>query len=268
MVKTRSTDKKIMEEFAKLMDKKLDDFKASFMDELKTQLSQIMESKKIEFNEFISQKKVEFDTLSQDLEAAHSLEVIRQHVKELKDEVKELKVFNNELKIFNKVVLNELDDVKQYTRRTNLRLYGVPTKSGETSKDVLEIVEKLCNEVSPELFKFGSPIDRAHRIGRSKVGKDGVTTQPIIFRFLTFRNRTLIYRARKDIRKKYNYGISLDLTPARLKLLNKARELVDGEQGIQFVYSDINCYTRALLKNGEHKIFNSISDLDRIIAEL
>ena len=161
----------------------------------------------------------------------------------------------------------ELEDLKQYGRRTNLRFYSVPLEGRESSDQVLKLVENVCKEVAPHMFKFGSPIDRAHRVGKIKT-ENGVKTQPIIIRFLTFRDRTVIYRARKNIKEKYKYGVSLDMLPSRLSLLQKARELIQDHVGIQFVYCDINCHTRAFIGNGMHKIFNSIADLEGIIANL
>ena len=131
----------------------------------------------------------------------------------------------------------------------------------------VSFLKLLCKEVCPEMFKFGCPIDRAHRIGKTKTDGNGVTTQAII-RFTTFRDRTAIHRARKDIKNKLKYGISLDLIPSKLTLLSEARKLIDGVEGIHFVYSDINCYTRAFLKNGQHKSVITLSELQDIITNL
>ena len=179
----------------------------------------------------------------------------------------EVQAENRILKESNRNLKMELEDLQQYTRRTNLRLHRVPKEPNERSDHVLDIVEKLFKEVDPQMFAFGSPIDRAHRIGKPRT-VNGVTTQAIIIRFLTFRNRTKIYRARKIIRERFEYGISLDLTKPRLSLLNEARDMVKDIDGVQFVYTDINCFTRALLSNGEHKLFNSVSDLAIILANI
>ena len=136
-----------------------------------------------------SKKKDELIKVSHSVEYQESISSIQEHVKLLKEENKTLKESNNHIRL-------ELEDLKQYTRRTNLRMYGVPIEKGETSGKVLELVEKKVKEVTPENFKFGSPIDRAHRIGKKKT-INGVVTQPIIFRFLTFRSRTMVYRVRK-----------------------------------------------------------------------
>lgn len=261
MVNTRSSTKKNMEEIVSLIDKKFDEFKASFLMDLKLELDKLLVAEKNQMNEFVDKKKVELVKASQELEIAASLKAVQVHVNKLRDENKVIKQVNN-------VLRTELDDLKQYTRRPNLRLYGVRKGKGETSNMVNVLVNNVCKVMCPEIYEFGSPIDRAHRIGKVISDEKGVSTQAIIIRFSTFRDRTIVYRARKDISKEYNYGISLDLIPSRLTLLNEARVLTKDVEGIQFVYSDINCFTRALLKSGEHVIFNSLSDLKNIIANL
>ena len=257
MVNTRATSKKNMDDIVSLINKKFDEFKASFMTELKGELDKLIDAEKTEINNYIDGKKTELAEVS---DFAASLKSVQEHVKMLQHENKGIKKSYNVLK-------TELDDLKQYTRRPNLRLLGVRKERGETSGDVLKFVENMCKEVSPDMFNFGSPIDRAHRIGKAKTDSNGVTTQTIIFRFSTFRDRTIVYRARKDIKKNYNYRIFLDLVPSKLTLLSEARELIKDVEGIQFVYSDINCYTRAFLKSGEHVLFSSLSDLQLIIAD-
>ena len=90
-------------------------------------------------------------------EFAASLKAVQTHVKKLQDD-------NAALKETSNLLIMELDDLKQYTRRPNLRLYGVRNEKGESSGKVFKIVENVCKEVCPEMFKFGCPIDRAHRM--------------------------------------------------------------------------------------------------------
>ena len=92
--------------------------------------------------------------------------------------------------------------------------------------------------------------------------------QPIIVRFKSFRSRTKFYRNRKAVKDKLKYGIALDLTSDRYKLLQRAKEAVDGVDGIQFVYTDINCELRVLTSNGRHVKFDSFLDLQNMISNL
>ena len=100
------------------------------------------------------------------------------------------------------------------------------------------------------------------------VKKSNVTVQPIIARFKSFRSRTKFYRNRKLVKDKFKYGIALDLTGERYNLLQRAKELVNEVDGIQFVYTDINCELRVLTSNGRHVKFDSVLDLQNIISNL
>ena len=124
-------------------------------------------------------------------------------------------------------------------------------------------VKRMFNELGEPIS-----IDRAHRIGKVKEDDRGNQTQPIIVRFPTFRKSTIVYRARKSLKEQYRYGISLDLTKNRLKLLNLARDMVKDVAEINFAYSYINCHLRVFTRNGKHVIVNSITDLESIISSL
>ena len=118
-------------------------------------------------------------------------------------------------------------------------------------------------------------IDRAHRIGKKQKKRvrdgnevdDGVEVQPIIVRFISFRDRTTVYKKRKEIKSKFNLGISVDLTKRRLNRLNNARKVIEEAENdyVKFVYSDINCKLRAFTKDGKHLQFTPIDDLKEII---
>ena len=98
------------------------------------------------------------------------------------------------------MLTKRVDDLQQYVRRPNLRIFGVPVTANESSDDVKRLVEHIM-EVN-DLEIPNSSIDRAHRIGKvvsSKVDEN-VKIQPIIVRFTTFRDRTVFYRARKEIK--------------------------------------------------------------------
>ena len=92
-----------------------------------------------------------------------------------------------------KQALNTSD---QYTRRTNLRIQGVEMERYEKSEDCFNTVLKVINTMKlpiPEMV-----IDRAHPVEKPKNGKPPA----IIVRFTTWRHRTLLYRARKEVKKK------------------------------------------------------------------
>ena len=111
-------------------------------------------------------------------------------------------------------------------------------------------------------------MDRAHVVGKKKMKEDGTYTQPVIVRFTSFKNRTLFYKKRKEFKKKHKLGVSLDLTKNRLSLLSDARKRVEEIDGVEFVYSDVNCNLRLFTSAGDHLKFDSICNLENILANL
>ena len=69
-----------------------------------------------------------------------------------------------------------------------------------------------------------------------------------IFDVTSFRARTRVYRARKQIP---NVRTVLNLTKLRLNLLTKPRDMIKDISKDFFVYSDINCNLR-LFVNKKH----------------
>ena len=116
-----------------------------------------------------------------------------------------------------------------------------------------------CKEVFTDK-KFNIPencMDRAHRIGNKKV-VDGVLSQIMIVRFTIWRYRTVISN---------KYSIFLDLTIQRLNLLKRARDLVNGNDKVDFVFADVNCRLTIKLKDGRFRFFDNFEALEKLIQE-
>ena len=67
----------------------------------------------------------------------------------------------------------------------------------------------------------------------------------------TFRDRTVVYRNRKDKKKVGDIKVRLDLTRKRLGVLREAKEFVKSCTDADFVFADINCSLVLKLKNGK-----------------
>ena len=146
----------------------------------------------------------------------------------------------SELKKQNRAIAASCEETEQYSRRLCLRIDGVPSVDKETSSDVLEKVKEICAESNLEIPD--SNLDRAHRIGKSYFDKiKKVKCKSIIVRFNTFRHRTLLYRAKKDIKQKKGYKIRLDLTKQRSLMLSEANKLASNNQNANLCYADVNC---------------------------
>ena len=213
----------------------------------------------VEITSFVESKKKKISDHLNNIELTHSVNEIQKHGQKLKEQ-------NDSMKEENKVIRMEPEDVQQYVRKQNVRILGVNVIKNETSAAVESVVKQLMHDSNMVIPNVA--IDRAHRVGKVKKEMNGNATQPIIVRFTSFRDRTRFYEARKDIKSKFKYGISLDLTKIRLGLLNEARKMVDNVEGINFVYSDVNCNLKPLTSNGKHLSFRYICDLQVIIANL
>ena len=136
-----------------------------------------------------------------------------------------------------------------------MRIYGIPVVERETpnllAEKVLPILNDVC-ENSPDINCI--QYDRFHRIGKIKTDENGIKQQAVIIRFPTFRDISLVYKARKGIKQRLQLGIFLDLAHYRLNVLNEAKEMVEGNESIDFAYADVNTplpnYIRYAWKRG------------------
>jgi len=140
------------------------------------------------------------------------------------------------------------DHQEQYSRRYCLRINGLEKNADESADKCVEKVIGLCNDL--ELDISVSDIDRAHRVGREK--------QSMIVKFHSFRKRTALYKARKNNALNQNIKIRLDITKARLDLLDKAKSLIVDDGPVDFVFADINCNCVARMKSKAYKFFSDI----------
>ena len=84
----------------------------------------------------------------------------------------------------------------------------------------------------------------------------------MIVKFKTFRDRTVVYRNRKDKKKVGDTKIRLDLTRKRLGVLREAKDFVKSRNDADFVFADINFSLLLKLKNGKLIFFNSVRNLE------
>eukprot|EP00112_Aurelia_sp_Birch-Aquarium-sp1_P021227 Seg5655.2 transcript_id=Seg5655.2/GoldUCD/mRNA.D3Y31 product="hypothetical protein" protein_id=Seg5655.2/GoldUCD/D3Y31 len=149
-----------------------------------------------------------------------------------------------------------VENGEQYSRRLCLRLYNLDLPQDGSKEDCLQKVESVLEEL--ECGVTIDMVDRAHRIGERSVDDDGKIRQQMIVKFRCFRERTMVYRARR----KAATAKLLDLTKQRLRLLQKAKDLVEARKDIlDYAFADINCSLAVKLKNGNFVYFTSIEGL-------
>ena len=134
-------------------------------------------------------------------------------IAELKDEIKHLK--------------EDHDDLEQYGRKNNLRIWGIPEKENEdTTGAVLELANAIL-ELDPPLVH--NAIEVSHRLPKPRRARQE-EPRPIIVRFRSKATRHNVISNRKVL-KTYNEDkqiktyINEDLTAAGSKLFSAVRKL-------------------------------------------
>ena len=120
------------------------------------------------------------------------------------------------------------DDQEQYSRRTSVRIYGVPETQGEN-------VSHLASEIFTEM-NLNPTINRIHRVGpphssESKSPNSSVPSQnsksprPILCQFVSYPDKANVMKKRKLLSTNFpQVFINEDLTRTRAKLLFEARQ--------------------------------------------
>ena len=196
------------------------------------------------------------DLVSEKVSRENELMNSRVQTIELKIDLYESHMGNMELK---------MDDAEQYSRRACLRIYGIPSQQNEAVGDCVKKVLELFKEINVTVTE--EQIDRAHRIGRKTQEKDGSCSQAIIVKFCSWKERTAVYRARKELKGK-NTSIQLDLTSWRARLLSDGKARVKDIPEIEFVFVDINCRMGLKVKVGGLKFFSDLEELETLIREI
>ena len=191
---------------------------------------------------------------------------IKSHRKHLESENQMTKYLVSELRRLNISNQNNQEELEQYGRRLCLRIEGVPTKTIESSDDVLDSVKSLFKETKVDIPE--SVIDRTHRTGsRYLDASSNNYCKSVIIRFTPFRHRTMFYRTKNKLGR--GVRTKLDLTKSRYDLLKRANDHVKGVPSIKFCYADINCRLKVKFndKNQKDIFFSPFDDL-RDIADM
>lgn len=140
-------------------------------------------------------------------------ELIQPIIQPLQDTIA---VLEQKVADLDQFVHSEFDVHEQYSRRNNLRLFGIPELQGEqTDELVRSIVEQKLGINLP-----GNAICRSHRVGKPSSEKD-IGPRPIIVKFLTYNIRRQVFTSKKKLK---GTGITLreDLTRERQDVCRQA----------------------------------------------
>ena len=185
----------LMKQMSSMLDEKLDTFevkmKKTIKDEIQNQLSDVT-SKVDDLQKENEMLSTELTALKQDYD------VIMGGMRSLSKEVKEIRL---------KCIANE-----QYSRKKNIRVFGLPEEQGENCRAKLKnLFEEL--DVSVDAYK---DVSNVHRIGSKNSPK------PMIVAFASHDTKITVLKSRKALKGKTT-SISDDLCVDLTKTLNRLK---------------------------------------------
>ena len=83
-------------------------------------------------------------------------------------------------------------------------------------------------------------------------------------RFVSIKHRTLFYRKRASLQ---NIRVKINLTKRRYEVLKKAINLVNGNNDVDYVLTDVNCRLKVVFKDKISSFFNDIDDLKKLLED-
>ena len=132
------------------------------------------------------------------------------------------------------------DQLEQYSRRTSVRISGIPERDKEDPEHEVNAVFTAMG-ISPV-------IQRCHRVGpKSSEGKP----RPLLVQFTGYKDKNLVISKRNSLRRTLpQVFVNEDLTRKRAKLLYLARKKVTDKKLLGAWSSD----GRVLVKNNQNRI--------------
>ena len=115
----------------------------------------------------------------------------------------------------NAVLREQLDDLEQYTRGTNIRIFGIPEPTGTDPEDTnAKAIDFFANQLG--ITVSADHISRSHRNG-----KRGRTPRLIIVRLVHYKTKVQLLRKRRELKaRETNFDIWEDLTQCRRDILH------------------------------------------------
>ena len=170
------------------------------------------------------------------------------------NEVTTLKESMTRLEQENQLLKKKLDDVEQYTRRNNVRVFGIPEEENENVENsVLKVFqEKMGVAVQPE------SMERCHRLGRRDDRNRG--PRPIIVKFMSYKHREAVFNMKRRL-KGSKIVVSEDLTSYNYNILKYAKEKCGKNKAWSY---DGKIY---ISHNNAKVLIKSVTDLDVIVVQ-
>lgn len=168
--------------------------------------------------------------------------------------IKDLQDENHRLKLEQQLLSGRLDRTELYSRRNNLRLFGITENENEYCDD---IAIKVFNDKMGLTLPLNS-IERCHRVGLKKTNG---RPRAILVKFCSYRDRRLVYDNKSKLKSK-GVTIKEDLTSTRLKMLKLATEKIN--------FRNVWSSDGTILIKYKNKIFkfDELSELEKFVSNI
>ena len=185
---------------------------------LKTMIKEIIQQMKEELIAYVS-RKIEvlegrlFDKEEENENLKSDIETLNKQIEEQNEEYKTLKRATEKSKNKTDETINNLE---QYGRRNNLRIYGIQENNTEDAETTADVVVQTLNNKIENLNLAKQQIDISHRMGK-QTNANGKHRQ-IIVKFVSRMTREKIMSRKKQL-KGTNIFIGEDLTRLNNRVL-------------------------------------------------
>ena len=161
----------------------------------------------------------------------HDLDKTNKIVGKNSEKIKELRNVHDETNTTVSDLCDQIDRIEGYSRRNNVKFYGIPESDRpESNTDCSEAVKLVLKTYMPNEKWSDDVIDRAHRLG-GRQSSQNTRPRPIIAKFLRWSDAMCLMKnkeARADM-KKENLTVAQDLTRRQSSTLKELRD--EGKSG-------------------------------------
>ena len=185
------------------------------------QQQQLLRSRKRGHDESMVEMQLQMERLEGELFGMG--DIVKRHQEEiefLKKENTMLRELLSEEKYSNSVALSKLNDLEQYSRRNNIRIFGLKDQDRKETAQTTEkqVIETIRNKL--DLTVHPKDIQIAHRTGSFRSESD----RPVIVQFVSRKTKSAILQKRRQL-KGSRISIAEDLTPNNVRRLSAIKNL-------------------------------------------
>ena len=142
------------------------------------------------------------------------LETLQFEVGNLQETTKSMQETIAGLEDADAMLHEQLDNLEQYTRRTNIRIFGIPEPTGTDPEDTdAKAIDFFANQ-------FDITVSLDHISGSHRTGKRGRTPRPIIVRLVHHNMKAQLLRKQELKAQETNFNIREDLTQCHRDILH------------------------------------------------